>query len=102
MDSVDKGVEIAQNSCCGSPRMRDPAMTKLLEKALAKVCKLPAAEQNTIASMILDELSDEQQWHAAFARSQDQLKSLAEKVRRDISRSRCMRSVWHGDGERSD
>ncbi len=56
-------------------------MTKLLEKAVAKVSKLAAAEQNAIATMILEELADEEQWEIAFAQSQDQLAKLAEKVR---------------------
>ena len=38
--------------------------------------------------MILDELADEQQWDMAFARSQDKLAMLAEKVREDIKAGR--------------
>lgn len=59
-------------------------MTQLLEKAIAEIYKLPATEQDAIAAMILDELADEQQWDMAFARSQDKLAKLAEKVREDI------------------
>jgi hypothetical protein len=63
-------------------------MTQLLEKAIAEISKLPTAEQDAIATMILDELADEQQWDMAFARSQDKLARLAEKVREDIKAGR--------------
>jgi hypothetical protein len=60
-------------------------MTQLLEKAMAEVQKLPDPAQDAIATMILDELADERRWDEAFARSQDQLARLAERVRRDIA-----------------
>jgi hypothetical protein len=63
-------------------------MTSLLEKAIAEIHKLPAVEQDAIATIILDELADEQQWDMAFARSQDKLARLAEKVREDIKAGR--------------
>jgi hypothetical protein len=53
------------------------AMTELLERVIAKVKMLPEAEQNTIATLILEELEDEARWEAAFARSQDALAKLA-------------------------
>jgi hypothetical protein len=63
-------------------------MTKLLEAALDKRHKLPEAEQDAIATMILDELEDEQKWDVAFTGSQDKLKRLVEKVRVDIKAGR--------------
>ena len=63
-------------------------MTQLLEQALAELQKRPASEQDAIAALILDELADEQRWDQAFARSQDQLARLAEKVRTDIREGR--------------
>jgi hypothetical protein len=59
------------------------SMTKLLERAFEVVQKLPDSEQDAIAAIILDELADEQQWDAAFARSQGALAQLAEKARED-------------------
>ena len=56
-------------------------MTKTLEQALAEVKKLSESEQDAIASLILDELSDEKRWEVSFASSQDQLTGLAAKVR---------------------
>lgn len=59
-------------------------MTELLEQAVAAIQKLSAAEQDAIAAIILEELADERRWDAAFARSQDQLADLAERVREEI------------------
>ena len=61
-------------------------MTNLLEKALRKAARLPAAEQDRIAQVILDEIEDETRWQAAFARSQDQLAALARAAREEIAR----------------
>jgi len=44
-------------------------MTELLEKAFAKVSELPEEEQNEIASLILEEIADEQKWQKSFANS---------------------------------
>lgn len=59
-------------------------MTQLLQQALAEVAKLSSAEQDAIAELILEELADERRWDEAFARSQEPLARLAEKVRADI------------------
>jgi hypothetical protein len=63
-------------------------MTPLLERAIEKVQGLPDTEQDAIASLILDELADEQRWEESFARSQEQLGKLAAKVRTDIRTGR--------------
>jgi hypothetical protein len=63
-------------------------MTQLLEKALAEVEKLTDPDQDAIAAMILDELADERRWDQAFARSQEQLGRLADRVRQDIRAGR--------------
>ncbi len=63
-------------------------MTQLLTQAFAEVQKLPQLEQDAIATLILDELADEQRWDASFARSQDQLARLAAKARDDIRAGR--------------
>ncbi|MGE0086029.1 MAG: hypothetical protein AB7S75_16595 [Desulfococcaceae bacterium] len=59
-------------------------MTQLLEKAIREISKLPVTEQDVIAGIILDELLDEKKWDTAFAKSQDKLSKLAEKVRNDV------------------
>lgn len=55
-------------------------MTQLLEKALNEVAKLPAAEQDALAAILLDELASEQRWSESFAKSQDALAKLAEEA----------------------
>jgi hypothetical protein len=55
-------------------------MTKLLEKALAEVSKLPPESQDAIAQLILDELSDEEAWDQALARSGQALDRLAQEA----------------------
>jgi hypothetical protein len=66
-------------------------MTQLLERALAEVRKLSQEEQDAIATLILEEITDEQRWDDAFARSQDQLTRLAAGVREDIQAGRIQK-----------
>lgn len=63
-------------------------MTQLLEKILIEVDKLPLEKQDFIATIILEELEDEQRWDKAFAESQDLLAKLAEEARADIKAGR--------------
>lgn len=63
-------------------------MTQLLAQAMLEVEKLPQPEQDAIATMILDELADEDRWEASFARSQDQLAKLAAQTRDEIRAGR--------------
>ena len=63
-------------------------MTQLLEQAIAQMQKLPTSEQDAIASIILEELADEQRWQKSFAGSQEQLAAMAAKVRQDIREGR--------------
>ena len=55
-------------------------MTQLLEKALSEVARLPAAEQDAVAAILLEELASERRWSDSFAKSQDLLAKLAEKA----------------------
>ena len=59
-------------------------MTQLLQQAIDEIHKLSPTDQDAVAAIILDEIADEQRWNDAFARSQDKLAQLAEKVRADI------------------
>ncbi len=63
-------------------------MTQFLEKVLTEVYKLPPEKQDAIATVILEELEDEQLWDKVFAESQDELAQLARKVRTDIKAGR--------------
>jgi hypothetical protein len=61
-------------------------MTELLQLAIAEIEKLPAEEQNAIATCLLAELKDEQAWKMGFAATTDhQWDSLAEMVRQEIA-----------------
>jgi len=55
-------------------------MTRLLEKAYARITQLPDAEQDTIATLILEELDSEDQWSRQFAASADVLSRLAQEA----------------------
>ncbi len=63
-------------------------MTQLLKQALSEIEKLPQTEQDAIASLILDELADEQRWQESFSKSQDLLERMAAKARDDIRNGR--------------
>ena len=63
-------------------------MTRLLEQAMGEVHKLPDAAQDAIAAIILEEIADDRHWDDAFARSQEQLGRLANRVREDIRAGR--------------
>lgn len=52
-------------------------MTELLESAITRLKKLPDSEQDVIASIILEELEDEQRWDEAFSQSSNLLAKLA-------------------------
>lgn len=55
-------------------------MTQLLEEALREVAKLPATEQDAIASILLEEIASEQRWATSFEKSQAVLAKLAEEA----------------------
>ncbi|MBC7823835.1 MAG: hypothetical protein H7126_08130 [Candidatus Parcubacteria bacterium] len=52
-------------------------MTELLERAIARLKTLPTKEQDAIATLIMEELEEDQQWDESFARSPDLLAKLA-------------------------
>ena len=55
-------------------------MTQLLEMAIREASKLSAREQDSLAAVLLDELSSEKRWSESFARSQDALARLAQEA----------------------
>lgn len=55
-------------------------MTQLLEKALSEVAKLPDAEQDAVAAILIQEMASERRWSEAFANSQDLLAKLTEEA----------------------
>jgi hypothetical protein len=61
-------------------------MNALLEKALAEVARLPDADQEAIAALILDEIAAERGWDERFAKTQDQLGKLVRSARDEVAR----------------
>lgn len=60
-------------------------MTELLQQAIAQIELLPPDQQDYIATLVLDELKDEQRWLNSFAQTTDsQWDQLVEMVRLDI------------------
>ena len=53
-------------------------MTQLLQRAFSEASKLPDAEQDAFASLLLAELESERRWSLAFASTQNQLAKLAD------------------------
>jgi hypothetical protein len=61
-------------------------MTTLLQRALAEVEKLPAEDQDAIATRLLAEVADERQWDSRFtSTTDDQWDRLVAEVRRDVA-----------------
>ncbi len=61
-------------------------MNALLEKAIAEVARLPEADQEVIASLILDEINAERDWDERLAATQDQLGELVRLARSEVAR----------------
>lgn len=55
-------------------------MTKLLEQAFAQAAKLPAEEQDLLASRLLAELAAEDEFDRTISRTSDKLTRLAEEA----------------------
>jgi len=63
-------------------------MTKLIEKAFAKVYELPEHLQNEIATLILEEIADEEKWQKSFNNSKTQLEILAEEALKEYKQGK--------------
>jgi hypothetical protein len=61
-------------------------MTELLKQVIAEIQKLPADQQDAIASRLMAELKDEQRWTEQFESTTDeQWDRLADMVRQEIA-----------------
>ena len=61
-------------------------MTELLQQAISLIEKLPAEQQNAIATQLLAELQDDQKWETRFAATtDDQWDRMAAVVRQEIA-----------------
>ena len=55
-------------------------MTKILQEAFDEASKLPAAEQDALGRLLLEELASERRWEELFAKSHDLLAELADQA----------------------
>ncbi|PSB34837.1 hypothetical protein [Chlorogloea sp. CCALA 695] len=61
-------------------------MTELLRQAISLIEKLPAEQQNAIATQLLADLQDDQKWEPRFAATtDDQWDRMAAMVRQEIA-----------------
>ena len=61
-------------------------MTELLRQVISEIQKLPADQQDAIASRLMAELKDEQAWATRFeATTDEQWDRLADTVRQEIA-----------------
>ena len=65
-------------------------MNALLKKALAEVERLPETAQESIASLILQEIEAEHGWDERFSKSQDQLGELVRRARDEVDEGETM------------
>jgi hypothetical protein len=66
-------------------------MSQLMEQAIAKVRRLPEADQEAIAAIILQEIESEQRWDELFARpeSADLLARMADEALAEVQAGRA-------------
>ena len=55
-------------------------MTRLLERAISEIRKLPSDEQEAIAAVLMAELESERRWERAFDATAEQLCRLADEA----------------------
>ena len=72
-------------------------MTRLLEKAFEEAAKLPEEDQDALAEMLLNDLTSEERWAEAFARSQDVLARLAKEALTEFKQGKTRLVEEDGD-----
>lgn len=55
-------------------------MTQALTSAVAEATKLPPAEQDVLAAILLEEIASERRWSQSFAKSEHVLEALASEA----------------------
>lgn len=68
-------------------------MSPLLDQAVEEVRKLPDAEQEAIAALMLAEIEDERRWDRALARSPGK---LAARAQDQVREGRCRAAGFDG------
>jgi hypothetical protein len=65
-------------------------MTKRMTDVLELVSRLPEGEQDQLAERWLAELKDEAEWNDRFAKSDDVLSKIAQRVRADVAAGKAV------------
>lgn len=65
-------------------------MTELLEKAFAEAAQLPEDDQDKLARALLEALAAEEKWDEAFARSHDELATLADEALAEFEQGKTL------------
>ncbi|MEC4881537.1 MAG: hypothetical protein SAL70_09325 [Scytonema sp. PMC 1070.18] len=69
-------------------------MTELLQRVIKEIQKLPADQQDAIASRLMAELKDEQTWTQQFESTTDeQWDRLADMVRQEIANGETVQDI---------
>ncbi len=55
-------------------------MSKLLEEAFARLAELPEADQDSIATWLLEDLGSEKRWEDLLAQSGEAMERLADEA----------------------
>lgn len=63
-------------------------MSQLLDQAVAEARKLPNAEQDAIAAIILEEIEDDRRWEETLARSPEKLAALVTRAEEQVRTGR--------------
>lgn len=58
----------------------DNMTTQLLERAFTQAAQLSAREQDTLATIVIEEMETEKRWDESFAGSQDMLAQMAKQA----------------------
>ncbi|MSR56521.1 MAG: hypothetical protein EXS05_02470 [Planctomycetaceae bacterium] len=64
-------------------------MSPLLDQAVAEARKLPVAEQDAIAALILEEIEDDRRWEESLARSPGKLAALTARADEQVRAGLC-------------
>jgi hypothetical protein len=73
-------------------------MTNLLEQAFREAAKLPAAEQDMLASRLLAEMAAEDEFDRAIASTSDKLAQLAQEALNEHRAGLTQEADWGDQG----
>jgi hypothetical protein len=72
-------------------------MNKMLERAIAQAVRLPEDEQETLASLMLEEMASEKAWDGSFAKSESKLAAMARQAKERHARGETTRLAFPAD-----